>query len=72
MMKIKFDVPEETKIKRRWVFWTLSLLLIISYIMFSIGYPFDRQISIAFVISFAVAWMLKIIEWVEHSKLVKS
>jgi len=68
---MKFNVPEEVKKKRRWVIGVLTLLLIVSIIMYSYGYPFNREVSIAFVISFAVAWILKVIDWIEHSELMK-
>ena len=70
MAKVIFDVSEQTKIKRRWVFGVLVVLLIISFLMLSFGYPFNKEVALAFVISFSVAFILKIIDWVEGSKLV--
>ena len=71
MAKVIFDVSEETKIKRRWVFGVLVILLIVSFLMLSFGYPFNREIALAFVISFSVAFILKVIGWVEGSKLIE-
>lgn len=71
MAKIIFDVSEETKVKRRWVFGALAILLIISFLMLSFGYPFNKEVALAFVISFSVALILKVIDWVEGSKLVQ-
>ncbi len=71
MVKVIFDVSEETKVKRRWVFGVLVILLIVSFLMLSLGYPFNKEVSLAFVISFSVALILKVIDWIEGSKLVK-
>jgi hypothetical protein len=71
MAKVIFDVSEETKIKRRWVFGVLVILLIVSFLMLSFSYPFNREVALAFVISFSVAFILKIIDWVEGSKLLE-
>jgi len=71
MTKVIFNVPEETKIKRRWVFGVLVILLIASFLMLSIGYPFDKEVALAFVISFSVAFILKVIDWIEGSQLIE-
>ena len=71
MAKVKFKVDEETKKKRRWTFKVLTTLLIISVIMLSLGYPFNRETALAFTIGLVIALILKIIDWVEESKLAK-
>ena len=71
MEKKIFDVSEEMKTKRVWVMFVLTSLLIVSFITLSIGYPFSNEVALAFVISFAVAFILKIIDWVEGSKLAE-
>ena len=71
MAKVIFDVSEETKIKRRWVFGVLVILLIVSFVMLSFSYSFNKEVALAFVISFAVALILKVIDWVEGSKLIQ-
>ena len=71
MTKVIFDVSEETKVKRGWVSGVLVILLIVSFLMLSLGYPFNKEVALAFVISLSVALILKVTNWVEGSKLVK-
>ena len=70
MAKI-FKVDKETKIKRKWVFLALVSLTIISFTMMMVGFPFDKEVSLGLYVSFSVALILKIIDWVENSKIIK-
>ncbi|HOW37128.1 MAG TPA: hypothetical protein PLK34_02680 [Candidatus Pacearchaeota archaeon] len=71
MTKVYFQVSEDTKKKRRWVVGVLAILIILSTIMLSIGFPFNTEVSMAFLVSFSVAFILKVIEWVEGSKIME-
>lgn len=71
MVNVYFQVSEGTKKKRRWVVGVLAILIILSTIMLSIGFPFNKDVSMAFLVSFSVAFILKVIEWVEGSKMVE-
>ena len=71
MAKVIFDVSEKTKVKRRWVIGVLTILLITSLIILYFGYPFDKEVALVFVISFSVAFILKVIDRIEGSKLIE-
>lgn len=68
--EIKFEVDKETKKKRNWIIWILGILLFISAII-AIFVNDVKGISAGLVSGFTVAFIIKISDWIEHSKLTK-
>ncbi|MCK5321297.1 hypothetical protein KAJ38_01850 [Candidatus Pacearchaeota archaeon] len=71
MVNVIFDVSEGTKVKKKWVIGIFGILLIVSFVMLSLGYPINKGTSLALVIGFLVVFILKIAEMIEGNKLVE-
>jgi len=70
MAKVEFIVSKETKFKRRWAFWVVSILLIISLVLLSLPFV-NKDISIAMTTGLCLLFIGMIINWILESKIKK-